>query len=690
MSCVSLTINEVLAFVDFIGIVFEFDRARCVKNYMNGSIAVISICNGTTIILIKAKENTRHDDNHRQLVLAVEDMANIKTRALKNGIPITEEYTSDKNGYLCVIAAPEGIDLVLVQASPPRNEDYARAAIENNYSEFSSHALIYAEWMTDKLYQWQHSSRTHGISHNECCSDAETVSWKLYRDSMSESDSIASESVLFELGGQALGSNTSSSVTVGPKGEAGAEAGAGAGAELYLESSGNEATTPTRIDSPEGPWQPSVGPDIPAVRAELLCDGHFLPITANTPEPISFCNEYFEGCLLFMVNSSVAEVHEPYTTKFLKDTGKNRFEVQVQGKFKKVPRGQMFLGAEITQKMELGILTKSVCSSILQLLRSYNPYVHHSFGDAHSTERPHITSPFWSTADRLIITPPGETPPPLVQTFPEDSAVKKARKGNPGYTVEVDLDSTYSFSLKTSRMDLEDWAVVNIPFMRSMDLHTFWANADLRFVAYLIPDDDPNIIRDSNGLPKKHPIKSLEYLFAMELRHSTNHPGWGTFEQHVRGRTRSGKSVSRPIDCISGGTSVDTSRSPVGAGTPPSSLFIPGQYESIVDETETRSSQPRKRSGDAGGDSAFESDDDDDFEFYDAQEGEGAAAYFRDSLVELASASSTATTAAAATAAVSAATGSDGKESASRQQQGTAGRESNYPYYSQQGPLWQQ
>ena len=39
--------------------------------------------------------------------------------------------------------------------------------------------------------------------------------------------------------------------------------------------------------------------------------------------------------------------------------GKNRmFEVQVQGRFKKPPDGELFISLEITERMKLGLLTK--------------------------------------------------------------------------------------------------------------------------------------------------------------------------------------------------------------------------------------------------------------------------------------------------------------------------------------------
>ncbi|KAJ1409858.1 hypothetical protein B484DRAFT_310819, partial [Ochromonadaceae sp. CCMP2298] len=78
--------------------------------------------------------------------------------------------------------------------------------------------------------------------------------------------------------------------------------------------------------------------------------------------------------------------------------------------------------------MELGLLTRGLCASFLQLARSTNPNMHHSFGDRNDTELPHIVGPFWSAADRLVVTPEGENPPPFVTSFPEPQTSRLARK----------------------------------------------------------------------------------------------------------------------------------------------------------------------------------------------------------------------------------------------------------------------
>ena len=147
--------------------------------------------------------------------------------------------------------------------------------------------------------------------------------------------------------------------------------------------------------------------------------------------------------------------------------------MQVQGRFKKVPEGELFMGAEITRKMELGLFTKGICSSILQIVRAVNPYLHHSFGDNKDFELPHIVGPMWSLFDRLEITPPGGTIPTLGGLLSEDAGHRSQRRKTPNFRVDVNVEDTYSMSFKTSSLELVDWTIVKVPVMGEMDLHTY-------------------------------------------------------------------------------------------------------------------------------------------------------------------------------------------------------------------------
>lgn len=276
--------------------------------------------------------------------------------------------------------------------------------------------------------------------------------------------------------------------------------------------------------APRKLWDPITGRLNPFLHPYILMRDQYRLITPNATDPIPFSNDIFEGKMLLMVRSSLP-MDDKFSQRF--DIDKNMFELQVQGRFKRIPSGYMYLGGEITKKMELGLLTRGFASSLLQFCKSFNASIHHSYGDSQQVELPHIVGPFWSIIDRVVVTPPGELPPPFIKGFPEPPESRAARRaGNPLHSVKppLDLDSTYSFSFKTRYVDLESWAVISVPLMKEFKLQTFWSDADLRFVAYFIDPDKVEL--DAKGFPKIHAQASLDRLFTLELQNAANHPEW--------------------------------------------------------------------------------------------------------------------------------------------------------------------
>lgn len=269
-------------------------------------------------------------------------------------------------------------------------------------------------------------------------------------------------------------------------------------------------------------WNPPRGPIIPTLFPRLYHQHNFEMIYPNSSEPTRFKTDLFEGTMLLLIRTIPME--QRYRHVFLK--GSTCFEVQVQGKFLRKPTGRLFIGAEITKNMNLGIITRGICGSILQFVRSINPFIHHSFGDSNNLELPHITGPLWCMSDRIVVTLPGETPPPLGQILPENEAKRTLRRGNPSYEEDINLEATYSFSTNTENIELCDWAMVNVPLMKKFDLHTFWSDADIRLCAYCVPPSENMETEKRNGmdLPKYHYQASNEYMLCVELQHLSNHP----------------------------------------------------------------------------------------------------------------------------------------------------------------------
>ena len=154
------------------------------------------------------------------------------------------------------------------------------------------------------------------------------------------------------------------------------------------------------------------------------------------------------------------------------------FEVQVQGKFKREPAGEVFVGAETVHKMELGILTRSISNAVMRFVGTLVDDLHYSFGDNQEDpnhQLPHIVAPIFPTFDKILVTPPGEALPPLGIPFNEDLEYRKKRlKHRFIKDAEVNLENTYSFSVNTHNLDLLQWTLQGIPMIKPMDLRMFF------------------------------------------------------------------------------------------------------------------------------------------------------------------------------------------------------------------------
>jgi hypothetical protein len=308
------------------------------------------------------------------------------------------------------------------------------------------------------------------------------------------------------------------------------------GAENILKSS-HTHTAATQKEA----WNPPKGPTIPTIFPSVMHDGEFRPIHPNSSTPIPFKTEYFEGEMLLLVRTTPLEPRYKHVfqkvSELTNKAGTMTFEVQCQGKFTKTPNGRLYIGAEITKKMNLGLFTRGVCYTVLQFVNSINPFIHSSFGDKENAELPHITGPLWCLADKVVISPPGSNPPKLGQILPENKEARAFRRSQLLHEEKIDLNSTYSFSVNTDNIELCDWNMVNVPLTNSMDLHTFWDDADIRLCCYCVPSDDglsPDDTKTIDAksakalakkLPKYHYQATNQYLLCVQLEHLSNHPG---------------------------------------------------------------------------------------------------------------------------------------------------------------------
>lgn len=201
--------------------------------------------------------------------------------------------------------------------------------------------------------------------------------------------------------------------------------------------------------------------------------------------------------------------------------------------------------------MELGLITRSIARAAINLCSSMVGDLHSSLGDNKNGELfqlPHLVAPMFITFDKIICTQPGEKLPPMGEPFVEDLEYRKKRlKFRSIKDANVDLETTYSFSVNTSNINLLNWTLVGIPMVKPMDLRIFLQESAIRLgkslhyrallprgglkpllkvtavcpansfssiffvVGYEIPT---SVLAQNNG---DHPLKQVNYVFNMNV-----------------------------------------------------------------------------------------------------------------------------------------------------------------------------
>lgn len=222
-------------------------------------------------------------------------------------------------------------------------------------------------------------------------------------------------------------------------------------------------------------------------------------------------SELFEGraCLRFRSSPLPPERRELF-----EKNPKVQFELAVQGRFRRPNRGVVYLGAECTRPMQLGVLTRGICKIMLNVMQSLTRGLHYSFGNTNG-EAPHIAFPLFMGADVVITTPAGETPPPLDEIALLPSNVDK--KNAPAFHV-LDTSLTYSISFFNGNLDLIRWRAINVPGVPDIRLAKFWDDMPLRLVAYEYWDGDEASSRQVKASQPHLPsVKNM--LISVEVKH---------------------------------------------------------------------------------------------------------------------------------------------------------------------------
>ncbi|OWZ11563.1 hypothetical protein PHMEG_00015398 [Phytophthora megakarya] len=229
----------------------------------------------------------------------------------------------------------------------------------------------------------------------------------------------------------------------------------------------------------------------------------------NSRSPIPFETELFQGHALFLVRTQPQDDH--YATLF---RGKRRmFWIQVQGRFKQVPQGPVFLGGELPARISPGVFTRSVALIIMGLIRRLVGRVSFSFGSTENAdELPAVAFPLYQSVDQFVETKQGDSPPILgTGDFGESENQRRRRRHTPLGEEKLVLGHTYTFDFHTMYVDLTRWETANLPGgLNAMDLASFFDSLPLRLVAYQVRAAE---------LSDNHRQRDKDYLFSFEVKY---------------------------------------------------------------------------------------------------------------------------------------------------------------------------
>lgn len=252
----------------------------------------------------------------------------------------------------------------------------------------------------------------------------------------------------------------------------------------------------------------SINKEFPSLAVHLVDEsGKHSEFQLNSSDGIPIENDMFAGRVLIVVR--------PHDGKCLQDIEKcfddrERFEFQIQGQFKKKPKGEIYFGAELADNdFRLGTVTKGLSSLLLRLLSQCIGPVTYSFGGKGSQELPHISFPMKQAMENVIVTPAGAKPPVMGQRFVESEESISRRKISTanGGVDEWDFGSIYSMSFASSCVDLPTWQAV---YPHNLNLSTFWGDSPLRLVVY-----EKELAEGETVPAQKHGNK---YLFSLQVR----------------------------------------------------------------------------------------------------------------------------------------------------------------------------
>lgn len=267
----------------------------------------------------------------------------------------------------------------------------------------------------------------------------------------------------------------------------------------------------------EADWSPTVllydasmdPPPEPGSQRTRLRRAYYMPL--NGLQPCLIENENFSGSFLFMHRSVKGDVPKESAYQWHFDQKTRRWEARVQGRFRHVPRGELYTGCiledfdySLPQSWSASMLAYAVVPLMEAVVGETFYFRWGERGEAaEQADAELATIVTWlSGVDQVIVTPAGETPPPISSDIAEMGLRRNAmsaaayHKGVQQVVKEIDTEKTYTFCVwGCSRyIDVMKTAFDGVMGLGSISYAGFLDEWPAHFVLYSVEgttDSDP-------------------------------------------------------------------------------------------------------------------------------------------------------------------------------------------------------
>mmetsp|Transcript_31229 Transcript_31229/g.66068 ORF Transcript_31229/g.66068 Transcript_31229/m.66068 type:complete len:1880 (+) Transcript_31229:299-5938(+) len=240
-------------------------------------------------------------------------------------------------------------------------------------------------------------------------------------------------------------------------------------------------------------------------------------------------NELFYGKMLLMFRTP--EVDEPLSSsnshgESFHDNNddvvnyfrgkQRRFEFQWQFRLKQLPPGDVFMGMELDEPIQMGMIQRALANAALKFVKKMNQGFTYFLSDSVESGPSYLSFPVGTSMDRFHAAKVdgGESLPVLGQEIPEDAESMKLRKK--GAKIEWNMGCVYTMALWSAYFDWIDWQILNFPGIRPFSATSVAGVQPIKMTLYTTPEEAGATEVKKNTPPKRDAVLAIEVSNAIK------------------------------------------------------------------------------------------------------------------------------------------------------------------------------